>query len=83
MTQVKKFEEFIARFIFHNNLLWHMDMIRLPKKEYDELVAKAKLFDHYVRTEQFTKKELSIIKKAMKGPFLTKSAFLERFPELD
>jgi len=59
-----------------------MGTISIPKEEYDELVQKASLFDHYVETEELTSEEFKKIKQAMKGPFLTKSEFLKRYPEL-
>lgn len=54
----------------------------IPKEEYDELIKKATFFEHYIETEELTKEELKEIKKAMKGPFLTKSEFLKKHPEL-
>ncbi len=56
--------------------------VSIPKDEYDELVKKAALFDHYVETEELTNEELKKVTEAMKGPFLTKSEFLKRHPEL-
>ena len=52
--------------------------ITIPKEEYDLLKNKAELFEHFVETEGLSKKELNQIKKALKGPFLTKSEFLKR-----
>lgn len=57
--------------------------IIIPKEEYDSLKIKADLFDHYVVTEELTKSEELIIKKALKGPFLTKSEFLKRYKHLN
>ncbi len=54
----------------------------IPKDEYDILKNKANLFDRYIKTEELSKEELKKIKKAMKGPFLTKSEFLRRHTEL-
>ena len=54
----------------------------IPKEEYDLLKNKADLFDRYIETDELTKDELRKIKKAMKGPFLTKSEFLRRHPKL-
>ncbi|MBN1968886.1 MAG: hypothetical protein JW870_05930 [Candidatus Delongbacteria bacterium] len=56
--------------------------IMVPKDEYDMLRTKADLFDHYVETEELSKEELSKVKKALKGPLLTKLEFLKRHPEL-
>lgn len=52
--------------------------ITISKEDYDLLKNKAELFDHYVETEELSKEELTGIKKALKGPFLTKSEFLKR-----
>lgn len=52
--------------------------ITIPKEEYDLLKNKAELFDHFVETEELSKGELAGIKKALKGPFLTKAEFLKR-----
>ncbi len=54
----------------------------LPKDEFDVLVRKATLFDRYVETEELSKKELKQIKRALKGPFISKAEFLKRHPEL-
>jgi len=56
--------------------------ISIPKEEYDYLKRKADLFDHFVESEELSKKELQDIKKALKGPFITKSEFLKRYPHL-
>jgi len=56
--------------------------ICIPKEEYDFLKRKADLFDHYVKSERLSKEELNQIKKAMKGPFLSKAEFLKRHPHL-
>ncbi|MBD3259501.1 hypothetical protein GF371_02610 [Candidatus Woesearchaeota archaeon] len=56
--------------------------VSIPKDEYDELVKKAVLFDHYIETEELTAEELKKVKEALKGPFLTKEEFLKRHPEL-
>ena len=50
----------------------------IPKDEYDLLRHKADLFDHFVEVEELSKEELAQVKKALKGPFLTKSEFLKR-----
>ena len=55
----------------------------LPKEEYDELLTKARLFDHYVKTEELSEKELEQIRRDMKGPFMTKAQFLKKHPELN
>ena len=60
-----------------------MGTISISKEEYDELVQKASLFDHYIETEELTSEEINKIKQAMKGPFLTKSEFIKRHPELN
>lgn len=57
--------------------------VTLPKGEFDLLVRKANLFDQYVETEELSKKELKQIKKALKGPFISKAEFLKRHPELN
>lgn len=56
--------------------------LMIPKQEYDLLKSKADLFDRYVETEELTKEELAIIKEALKGPFMTKSAFLKKHSDL-
>ena len=56
--------------------------VSVSKEEYDELVKKARLFDHYVETEELSAEELRRVKEAMKGPFLTKSEFLKKHTEL-
>ncbi len=56
--------------------------VSIPKDEYDELVRKAKLFQHFVETEEISKEDLSKIKAALKGPFMTKFEFLKRHSEL-
>ncbi len=56
--------------------------IIVPKEEYDFLKRKAELFDHFVESEELTKDELAKIKKALKGPFLSKAEFLKRYPYL-
>ena len=55
----------------------------IPKDEYDLLKSKADMFDHYLENEELDEEELSQLKKALKGPFLTKAEFLKRHPELD
>lgn len=57
--------------------------IILPKQEYDKLVSKAALFDHYVETEELTEEEFSNVREALNGPLLTKAEFLKRHPELE
>jgi len=54
------------------------DTIMIPKEEYDLLKHKADLFDHFVEVEELSKEEIALVKKALKGPFLTKSEFLKR-----
>lgn len=54
----------------------------IPKEEYDLLRNKADLFDHFVETEELSDEELADIKKALKGPFLTKAEFLKRHKDL-
>lgn len=56
--------------------------LMIPKQEYDLLKNKADLFDRYVETEELSKEELSQVKEALKGPFMTKSAFLNKHPDL-
>lgn len=56
--------------------------LMIPKQEYDLLKNKADLFDRYVETEELSKEELSQVKEALKGPFMTKSAFLKKHPDL-
>ena len=58
------------------------DSVCTPKAEYDDLIMKATLFDHYVETEELTSEELSGLKEALKGNFITKAEFLKRHPEL-
>ena len=59
-----------------------METVTLPKDEFDVIVNKAKLFEHYVETEELPTTELKQIKKALKGPFLSKKTFLKKHPEL-
>jgi len=59
------------------------DSITIPRDEYDSLKERASLFDHYVETEELSKEELKQIRKALKGPFLSKSEFLKRHPHLN
>lgn len=56
--------------------------ISIPKEEYDYLKIKADLFDHFIESEELTKEELEKIKKALKGPFLSKAEFLKRHTHL-
>ena len=56
--------------------------IVIPKQEYDLLKQKADLFDKFVESEELTDEELVQVHEALKGPFLTKSEFLKRHPEL-
>jgi hypothetical protein len=58
------------------------EQIKISKKEYELLKKKAKLFEHYVETEELSKEELAKIQKALKSPSLSKSEFLKRHPEL-
>ena len=55
----------------------------IPKQEYDDLRVKAELFEHYVQTEEINGRELSRIKRALKGPFIAQSEFLRRHPSLN
>ncbi len=59
-----------------------MDTVTVPKKEYEELARKAKLFDEFVETENLSEEELKRIKEALSGPFQSKEEFLKRHPEL-
>jgi len=54
----------------------------IPKDEYDIIRNKANLFDQFIENEELTAGELKQIKKALKGPFLTRNEFLNRHPEL-
>ncbi len=56
--------------------------VMIPKSEYDTLRQKADLFDKYIETEELDEKELLLIKKALQGPLITKSEFLNRNPDL-
>jgi len=56
--------------------------ISIPREEYEVLKTKSDLFDHFVEVEGLDKKELTQIKKALKGPFLSKAEFLKRHKEL-
>ena len=56
--------------------------VNIPKEEYDELVRKANLFQHFVETEELSKEDMAQIRTALKGPFMTKSEFLKKHPEL-
>ena len=58
------------------------DTVVIPRDEYDFLRSKAKLFDKYIENGELSKSELAMIKKALKGPFLTKGAFLKKHPGL-
>jgi len=58
------------------------DTVAVPKQEYELLKRKADLFDHYVETEELDAAELHIIQNALKGPFLSKTAFLKKHPEV-
>lgn len=58
------------------------ETITIPKREYDSLKRKANLFEHYVESERLSKEELNQIKKALKGPFLSRSEFLRRHTNL-
>ena len=55
-----------------------LETVQISKSEYDILKNKADLFDHFIETEELSKQELIQVKKAMKGHFLTKSAFLRK-----
>lgn len=59
-----------------------METVTLPKDEFDVIANKARLFEHYVETEELPATELKQIKKALKGPFLSKKTFLKKHPEL-
>jgi|TARA_Y100000310_G_scaffold309740_1_gene354181 hypothetical protein len=54
------------------------DAITISKQEYDTLKNKADLFDHIIEIEELSEEELSHVKKALKGPFITKSDFLKK-----
>ena len=56
--------------------------IRISRDEYNMLKKKADLFDHFVETEELSSKELQKIERAMRGPFMAKSEFLKRHPEI-
>ncbi len=56
--------------------------ITVPLEEYELIRKKAELFDQFVESDALSKAELARIKKALKGPFLTKPEFLKRFPHL-
>ena len=56
--------------------------VSIPKEEYDSLRYKAELFDRFVETDEFTRQEIRLIMKAMKGPFISKSEFMKRHPDL-
>mgnify|MGYP001612192906 FL=1 len=58
------------------------ETIMISKEEYNLLKNKSDLFDHFVETEELSKEELDGIKKALKGPFLTKSEFLKRHKDI-
>jgi len=58
------------------------ETITIPKQEYNQLKNKANLFDHYIETEELSSEELRQIKKGLKGPFMNKSQFLKKHPEL-
>ena len=55
----------------------------IPKEEYDLIRTKAELFDHFVEVEEISKEDLIKVQTALKGPFMTKSEFLRRHPELN
>jgi len=54
----------------------------LSKEEYNLLKYKANIFDHYIETEELTKKELSKIQNALKSNMISKDDFLKKHPEL-
>jgi hypothetical protein len=58
------------------------ESVTIPKDEYDLLKKKADLFDHFIETEELSKKELAKVKKALRGPFMTMSEFLKKHPQL-
>ncbi len=58
------------------------DTINITMDEYEELLKKANLFDHYIETEELTKEEIKAVNEALKGPFMSKKEFLKRHPEL-
>lgn len=58
------------------------ESIAVPKDEYDLLKHKADLFDHFIETEELSKEDLEKIKKAMRGPFLSKGDFLKKHSDL-
>jgi hypothetical protein len=57
--------------------------IMIPRDEYMELKEKAELFDRYIETDEFSKDEITKIRKALKGPFITEAEFLKKHPELE
>lgn len=54
----------------------------IPQDEYDLLKQKAELFDKFIETEELTAEEMKMVKKALKGPYMSKSDFLKKHPEL-
>ncbi|MBW2990426.1 hypothetical protein KY348_01840 [Candidatus Woesearchaeota archaeon] len=56
--------------------------VMISKDEYALLRQKADLFDHMIEVEELTKEELVKVKKALKGPFITKAEFLKKNPDL-
>ena len=57
-------------------------MINIEKGEYEELVRKAHLFDHFIEVEALTQDELKQIRKALKTHRVSESEFLGRHPDL-
>ena len=56
--------------------------VMISKDEYALLRQKADLFDHMVEVEELSEDELAKVKSALKGPFMTKSEFLKKNPDL-
>jgi len=56
--------------------------VSIPREEYDFLKKKADLFDRFVESEELDKEDLAKIRKALKGPFLSKSEFLKRHSDI-
>jgi hypothetical protein len=59
-----------------------MSEVMIPRDEYEILRNKAELFDRFIETEELTDDEMKIVKKALKGPYMSKSGFLKKHPEL-
>ena len=59
------------------------ESITIPREEYDFLKQRSNLFEQYIEIEELSKTELAQIKKALKGPFLSKAEFQKRHPHLN